>query len=92
MVKRNGRPGKSGYVGVYKHSNANRWGAKLQVGKQVLYIGLFPTAEAAARAYDAKARAHGKQDLNFPDEIIDDIEPQEREPVVPVRAWERDFG
>lgn len=43
----------TGYKGVYK--NNNRYEARIRSGSKVEYIGLFRTAEDAARAYNQRA-------------------------------------
>lgn len=57
----------SGYKGVHPHrgSKLNPW--VVQLGR--LYLGCHPTAEAAAKAYDAAAKEiHGEYAvLNFPE-------------------------
>lgn len=68
----------SGYYGVNRNKSArNCWSARVRVNRKEFHIGSFPTAEAAARAYDAKVIELGlhnrtgkgpKPKLNFPDE------------------------
>ena len=57
---------KSGYFGVYWHPLANKYCVQIRNGKQIEYLGLFSTAELAARAYDVVAKRLGKKNLNFP--------------------------
>lgn len=46
----------SGYKGVSWHSQNGYWRARIQHNGKGIYIGVFDSAEDAARAYDAKAR------------------------------------
>jgi len=50
------RTSKSPYKGVSYRRVDKRWTAQIKVGEKNLILGLFATAEEAARAYDAKAR------------------------------------
>lgn len=43
------RSPKSGYKGV--HSNGKRWGARIRINKQLIYLGTFDTPEIAHEAY-----------------------------------------
>ena len=58
----------SGYKGVGWHKVAQKWWASIQADGRRRHIGLYPTAEEAALAYDAAARdLHGEYaTLNFP--------------------------
>lgn len=49
--------GRSGYQGVWRTAaKRESWCALIVHNYQRIYLGSFPTAETAARAYDAKAR------------------------------------
>ena len=63
----------SGFKGVKRNSTAKRtpsWVAELRVKGRMVHVGCYPTAEVAARAYDAMVRrvygAFGNASLNFP--------------------------
>lgn len=58
----------SGYKGVTWHERSGRWRARIGVAGRKLSLGLYETAEAAARAYDeAAVRYFGDYAaLNFP--------------------------
>lgn len=62
-------PRATGYRGVYYEPRGGRWRAQIKVSNKNRYLGTYPTAEAAALAYDAAARkAFGRfARLNFPD-------------------------
>ena len=45
----------------------NRYSAKIAIDGKSVHLGMFDTAEAAARMFDARAVALGRR-LNFPDE------------------------
>jgi hypothetical protein len=57
----------SGFKGVYWNKNAQKWQAQIVCSQKHYYLGLFDSAEVAARAYDAKAlELFGKfANLNF---------------------------
>lgn len=61
------RDSTTGFKGV-SLVHGRYWMAQIRAGGEKHYLGYFPTAEAAARAYDAKAReVHGDfAHLNFP--------------------------
>lgn len=49
----------SGFLGVYKHKQCARWGAKICVNRKQHYLGLFDTPEEAHAAYmRAKEKLH----------------------------------
>jgi len=48
---------KSGFRGVCWHKVANKWMAQIKFNGKLIYLGCFVSAEDAARAYDAKAKA-----------------------------------
>lgn len=47
----------SGYKGVHSHRLSNKWRARIMHNGQPHFLGLFDSPTAAARAYDAAARA-----------------------------------
>lgn len=59
---------KSGYKGVAKHSQCDKWQANITSNKGRVYLGLFDSAEEAAIAFDSAAREfHGEfATVNFP--------------------------
>lgn len=73
----------SGFKGVSRE-RGGRWRASIVLSGKQVYIGGFDAADAAARAYDAKARelfgAFAR--LNFPvpewDGVLDDTDPAQR--------------
>lgn len=60
----------SGYKGVSWSRVSGKWEARIRRDERQIYLGLYPTAEDAARAYDAKARElfGDVAALNFPDD------------------------
>ena len=58
----------SGFKGVSWHAPTRKWRARIHHGKPI-YLGYFPDAESAARAYDIAAREYQGDYavLNFPD-------------------------
>lgn len=65
------RPNMSGFRGVCWSKSREKWVATIGVDGKGRYLGRFPTAEEAARAYDAAARelrgTHAW--LNFPEAV-----------------------
>jgi hypothetical protein len=64
------KPSFSQYKGVQWEKRRNYWYATITVRGKAHYLGSCTSEEAAARAYDAAARAHYGEFawLNFPDE------------------------
>lgn len=62
----------SGFKGVTWHKPRGKWQAQMRVDGKNCYLGMFPTAEDAASAYDAAARElHGDRAwLNFPEAVV----------------------
>ena len=64
----------TGYKGVsiFRDGKFVRYQAKIRVASKLLHLGLFTTAEAAARAYDQAAREHFGDfaALNFPNDSV----------------------
>ena len=53
------------FVGIYRKSKTANWEAGIKVNGERMHLGTYDSPEAAARAYDEKARAHGRP-VNFP--------------------------
>lgn len=51
------RTNTNGFKGVRYRQHVRKWGAEITVGGRTRSLGYFATAEAAARADDAAARA-----------------------------------
>ena len=47
------RKNKTGYKGIYK--SGNKWAARINIFNKTTYLGLYPTPEEAANAYNIKA-------------------------------------
>jgi hypothetical protein len=51
----------SGFKGVFWHKATQKWQANIRVDYRTLHLGLFPTPELAAQAYDAAVIEHHKE-------------------------------
>lgn len=49
---------KTGYKGVYKHTQYDKYVAQIKVGSKRYSLGVFDTAKEAAKAYDLAAKIH----------------------------------
>src|SRR5205807_5208763 len=58
----------SGYIGAYWHRKPSKWAAGIGYNGKLMHLGMFDSAEKAARARDSAALAlHGEfASLNFP--------------------------
>jgi len=58
----------SGFRGVSFHKRDKKWNSQIKHNRKIHYLGMFATPEAAARAYDHKAKElDAAYPLNFPD-------------------------
>jgi hypothetical protein len=66
--------GASKYLGVSWHKIVGKWCASTRENNKQIHLGYFADEEAAARAYDNKAKEiHGEwANLNFPSAPLDD--------------------
>jgi hypothetical protein len=62
---------KSGYKGVSKHTQYERWVAQIKINGKQTYLGVFIDSRDAALVYDEAARQHFGEFavLNFPNEV-----------------------
>ena len=62
-----GRDKESGFFGVQKNTDGQRYAARFPPQENDNLLGVFNTAEAAAKEYDdAARRSAGKWPVNFP--------------------------
>jgi hypothetical protein len=68
LANTSSRGGSSRFKGVCQPAGSSSWLARITVNYRSRHLGSFPTEEAAARAYDAAARAAWGEfaRLNFP--------------------------
>jgi len=69
------RSAASRYKGVHKPRDYNRWQAVICIKGKPVRLGAYDTEEAAARAYDAAARAEfgPRAYQNLPDDVKDEV-------------------
>lgn len=48
----------SGYKGVTRFADKDKWGAQIVINQKHIFLGLFDTKEDAAKAYDDAAKKH----------------------------------
>lgn len=51
----------SGYTGVIRHRNTNKWKAIIGVNGKLVHLGIFPSKEYAAKRYDEAAVYYFKE-------------------------------
>ena len=54
----------SAYLGVYWDRSKGRWRSSIKVDGKTKYLGSFTSEEAAARAWNDRARELGREDIN----------------------------